>query len=211
MSETRLRDEICRYGQSIFERGLTFGSSGNISARLDDGWLMTPTNVALGRLDPARLSRLDEQGRLVDGDPPTKESFLHRAMYGERPAAKAVVHLHSTHSVAVSCLADLDPADLLPPITAYYIMRVGRLPLVPYYPPGDESLAEAVRLAATKHSAVLLANHGPVVAGSSLDAAVGAVEELEETARLFLLLRRERTRFLTEEQVSALRARYPIP
>ena len=211
MSETRLRDEICRYGQSIFERGLTFGSSGNISARLDDGWLMTPTNVALGRLDPARLSRLDEQGRVVDGDPPTKESFLHRAMYGERAAAKAVVHLHSTHSVAVSCLADLDPADLLPPITAYYIMRVGRLPLVPYYPPGDESLAEAVRLAATKHSAVLLANHGPVVAGSSLDAAVGAVEELEETARLFLLLRRERTRFLTEEQVAALRARYPIP
>ena len=211
MSETRLRDEICRYGQSIFERGLTFGSSGNISARLDDGWLMTPTNVALGRLDPARLSRLDEQGRLVAGDPPTKESFLHRAMYGERPAAKAVVHLHSTHSVAVSCLADLDPADLLPPITAYYIMRVGRLPLVPYYPPGDESLAEAVRLAATKHSAVLLANHGPVVAGGSLDAAVAAVEELEETARLFLLLRRERTRFLTEEQVAALRARYPIP
>ena len=211
MSETRLRDEICRYGQSIFERGLTFGSSGNISARLDDGWLMTPTNVALGRLDPARLSRLDEQGRLVDGDPPTKESFLHRAMYGERPAAKAVVHLHSTHSVAVSCLADLDPADLLPPITAYYIMRVGRLPLVPYYPPGDESLAEAVRLAATRHSAVLLANHGPVVAGSSLDAAVAAIEELEETARLFLLLRRERTRFLTEEQVSALRTRYPIP
>ena len=211
MSETRLRDEICRYGQSIFERGLTFGSSGNISARLDDGWLMTPTNVALGRLDPARLSRLDEQGRLVAGDPPTKESFLHRAMYGERPAAKAVVHLHSTHSVAVSCLADLDPADLLPPITAYYIMRVGRLPLVPYYPPGDESLAEAVRLAATKHSAVLLANHGPVVAGSSLDAAVAAVEELEETARLFLLLRREPTRFLTEEQVAALRARYPIP
>ena len=211
MSENRLRDEICRYGQSIFERGLTFGSSGNISARLDDGWLMTPTNVALGRLDPARLSRLDEQGRLVAGDPPTKESFLHRAMYGERPAAKAVVHLHSTHSVAVSCLADLDPADLLPPITAYYIMRVGRLPLVPYYPPGDESLAEAVRLAATKHSAVLLANHGPVVAGSSLDAAVAAIEELEETARLFLLLRGERTRFLSAEQVEALRARYPIP
>ena len=210
MSETRLRDEICRYGQSIFERGLTFGSSGNISARLDDGWLMTPTNVALGRLDPARLSRLDESGRLTGGDPPTKESFLHRAMYGERPAARAVVHLHSTHSVAVSCLADLDPTDLLPPITAYYIMRVGRLPLIPYHPPGDESLAEAVRLAATKHSAVLLANHGPVVAGSSLDAAVAAIEELEETARLFLLLRGERTRYLTAEQVEALRARYPI-
>jgi ribulose-5-phosphate 4-epimerase/fuculose-1-phosphate aldolase len=211
MSETRLRDEICRYGQSIFERGLTFGSSGNISARLDDGWLMTPTNVALGRLDPARLSRLDDSGQLTGGDPPTKESFLHRAMYDERPAAKAVVHLHSTHSVAVSCLADLNPADLLPPITAYYIMRVGRLPLIAYHPPGDESLAEAVRLAATKHSAVLLANHGPVVAGSSLDTAVAAIEELEETARLFLLLRGQRTRFLTAEQVEALRARYPIP
>jgi 3-dehydro-4-phosphotetronate decarboxylase len=210
MSEASKRESIVRYGRSMFERGLTFGSSGNLSARLDDGWLMTPTNVALDRLDPARLSKLDAEGRLVSGDPPTKESFLHIAMYRERASAKAVVHLHSTHSVAVSCLADVDTADVLPPITAYYVMRVGSLPLVPYYPPGDLDLAEAVRKLAGKHQAVLLANHGPVVGGTSLDAAVGAIEELEETAKLFLLLRHEKTRWLTAEQVADIRKRYPI-
>ncbi len=205
LSEANLREEICRLGASLFERGLTFGSAGNISARIDDGWLMTPTNVSLGRLDPARLSKLDAAGKLVSGDPPTKETFLHRAMYEERQQAGAVVHLHSTYSVAVSVLADVDAANVLPPITAYYVMRVGRLPLVPYHPPGDLSLAEAVRKLASKHHAVLLANHGPVVAGSSLDAAANAIEELEETAKLFLLLRGSRLRLLTEEQVAALK------
>lgn len=209
MNETAARDAICRLGASIFSRGLTFGSSGNISARLESGgWLMTPTNASLGELDPARLSKLDTDGRLVSGDPPTKESFLHRVMYEGRPDAGAVVHLHSTHSVAVSCLADVDPADVLPPITAYYIMRVGRLPLVPYFPPGDSRLAEAVRPLVGKHHAVLLANHGPVVAGTSLSAASGAIEELEETARLFLLLQGHRTRYLTAEQVADLRAKF---
>jgi 3-dehydro-4-phosphotetronate decarboxylase len=205
LSEASLRDAICHLGASLFERGLTFGSAGNISARLEDGWLMTPTNVSLGRLDPARLSKLDAAGKLVSGDPPTKETFLHRAMYEERQQAGAVVHLHSTHSVAVSVLADVDAANVLPPITAYYVMRVGRLPLVPYHPPGDLGLAEAVRKLAGKHHAVLLANHGPVVAGSSLDAAANAIEELEETAKLFLLLRGSRLRLLTEEQVAALK------
>jgi ribulose-5-phosphate 4-epimerase/fuculose-1-phosphate aldolase len=204
--ETRLREEICRLGASIFARGLTAGSSGNISARVADGWLMTPTNASLGRLDPARLSKLDDSGKLLTGDAPTKESFLHRVMYEERDKTGAVIHLHSTHSVAVSCLADIDPADVLPPITAYYVMRVGRLPLVPYYRPGDMALAEAVRGFAGKHHAVLLANHGPVVAGASLDAAANAIEELEETAKLYLLLRGCKTRFLTKEQVVELRA-----
>jgi ribulose-5-phosphate 4-epimerase/fuculose-1-phosphate aldolase len=205
LSESQLREQVCRIGQSLFDRGLTAGSSGNISVRLDEGWLLTPTNASLGRLDPARLSRLDADGRLLSGDAPTKESFLHRAMYEERPRAQAVVHLHSTHSVAVSCLADIDPADVLPPITAYYVMRVGRLPLVPYFPPGDLTLAEAVRKLASKHHAVLLANHGPVIAGTSLDAAVNAIEELEETAKLYLLLGRHRTRFLTSEQAASLK------
>ena len=209
MTEAALRESIVRFGSSMFERGLTFGSSGNLSVRLDDGWLMTPTNVALDRFDPARLSKLDAEGRLVSGDAPTKESFLHIAMYRERAAAKAVVHLHSTYSVAVSCLADVDAADVLPPVTAYYVMRVGSLPLVPYYPPGDLDLAEAVRKLAGKHHAVLLANHGPVVAGDSLEAVVNAIEELEETAKLFLLLRHEKTRFLTPEQVAEVRRRYP--
>jgi ribulose-5-phosphate 4-epimerase/fuculose-1-phosphate aldolase len=206
LSESGLREQICRLGQSLFDRGLTAGSSGNISVRLEEGWLMTPTNASLGRLDPARLSRLGPDGGLRDGDPPTKESFLHRAMYEERPRARAVVHLHSTHSVAVSCLEEIDPADVLPPITAYYVMRVGRLPLVPYFPPGDLTLAEAVRKLASKHHAVLLANHGPVVAGTSLDAAVNAIEELEETAKLFLLLGGRRTRFLTPAQTAALKS-----
>jgi ribulose-5-phosphate 4-epimerase/fuculose-1-phosphate aldolase len=208
-AEARLREEICRLGASIFARGLTSGSSGNISARLADGWLMTPTNVSLGRLDPARLSKLADDGTLVGGDAPTKESFLHRVMYEERQTTGAVIHLHSTHSVAVSCLAEIDPADVLPPITAYYVMRVGRLPLVPYFRPGDLALAEAVRGFAGKHRAVLLANHGPVVAGSSLDAAANAIEELEETAKLFLLLRGSKTRFLTAAQVDEVRAAFP--
>jgi 3-dehydro-4-phosphotetronate decarboxylase len=203
--EATRREEICRLGASIFARGLTAGSSGNISVRAADGWLMTPTNASLGRLDPARLSKLDDNGKLVSGDAPTKESFLHRVMYEERSKTGAVIHLHSTHSVAISCLADIDPADVLPPITAYYVMRVGRLPLVPYYRPGDLALAEAVRGFAGKHHAVLLANHGPVVAGTSLDAAANAIEELEETAKLFLLLRGSKTRYLTQEQVAELR------
>jgi 3-dehydro-4-phosphotetronate decarboxylase len=204
--EAKLREEVCRLGASIFARGLTAGSSGNISARIADGWLMTPTNASLGRLDPARLSKLDDGGKLLSGDAPTKESFLHRVMYEERAKTGAVIHLHSTHSVAISCLADIDPADVLPPITAYYVMRVGRLPLVPYYRPGDMALAEAVRGFAGKHHAVLLANHGPVVAGATLDTAANAIEELEETAKLFLLLRGCKTRFLTKEQVAELRA-----
>jgi ribulose-5-phosphate 4-epimerase/fuculose-1-phosphate aldolase len=207
--EAKLREEICRLGASIFARGLTAGSSGNISARVADGWLMTPTNASLGRLDPARLSKLDDSGKLLSGDAPTKESFLHRVMYEERAKTGAVIHLHSTHSVAISCLADIDPADVLPPITAYYVMRVGRLPLVPYYRPGDMALAEAVRGFAGKHHAVLLANHGPVVAGASLDAAANAIEELEETAKLFLLLRGCKTRFLTKEQVAEVTAAFP--
>lgn len=206
LNETTLRDEICRLGASLFARGLTFGSAGNISARLEDGWLMTPTNVSLGRLDPARLAKLDASGKLLSGDPPTKETFLHRAMYEERPHAVAVVHLHSTYSVAVSVLADVDADNVLPPITAYYVMRVGRLPLVPYYPPGDLDLAEAVRRLAGKHQAVLLANHGPVVAGSSLEAAANAIEELEETAKLFLVLRGSKLRLLTDAQVAALKS-----
>jgi len=204
MNETKAREAICAIGASIFNRGLTAGSSGNISVRVEGGWLMTPTNASLGRLDPARLAKLDDSGRLIAGDPPTKESFLHRVMYEERSDTGAVVHLHSTHSVAVSCLAEVDPADVLPPITAYYVMRVGGLPLVPYYRPGDIALAEAVRGFAGRHHAVLLANHGPVVAGANLDAAVNAIEELEETARLYLMLRGAKTRFLTPAQVKEL-------
>ncbi len=209
MNETQSRDEIAKLAKSIFDRGLTFGSSGNISLRLDDGWLMTPTGSTFGDLDPARITKLDDEGNYLSGDKPTKENFLHVAMYEERPGTGAVVHLHSTHSVAVSCLADVDTKNVLPPITAYYVMKIGTLPLIPYFPPGDLDLAKAVREMAGKHHAVLLANHGPVVAGKTLHDAVYATEELEETARLFLLLKGHNTRFLTDEQVAALKTQFP--
>lgn len=212
MSEiTRTRDAICRVGASLFDRGLTAGSSGNISVRLaDGGWLMTPTNASLGALKPDRLSLFDAAGQLVSGDAPTKESFLHFGMYGERKDAGAVVHLHSSHATAVSILRDIDPADVLPALTAYYVMRVGRLPLVPYFAPGDPDLALAVRALAGRHHAVLLANHGPVVAGKTLSDAQYATEELEETAKLFLMLQNQARRDLTPAQVASLRARFKL-
>lgn len=209
-ASTNLRDAIVRTAASLFTRGLTHGSTGNISVRLaDGGWLMTPTGSSLGMLDPARLSHLDADGRHIGGDKPTKEAFLHTTMYAKRPASGAVVHLHSHHSVAVSCLKGLDPVNVLPPITAYSVMRVGALALAPYFPPGDDKLADAVGALAGKHHAILLANHGPVVAGTTLAAATDAIEELEETARLFLLLRHEAINPLTAEQIAELQRRFP--
>jgi ribulose-5-phosphate 4-epimerase/fuculose-1-phosphate aldolase len=205
MTDAKIREEICRLGRSLFERGLTPGSSGNISVQLEDGgWLVTPTNASLGFLDPARLSRLDAEGRLVTGDAPTKEVPLHTALYQTRTSARAVVHLHSTHSVAVSMLPEIDPRAALPPMTPYYLMRCGATALVPYYRPGDPAVADAIKGLAGKYSSVLLANHGPVVAGETLEAAVFAIEELEETAKLYLLLRGLNPRFLTPAQVTDL-------
>ena len=204
MSDAEIRDEIVATAASLHARGLSPGTSGNISVRSDDGFLMTPTGSSFGTLDPARLSLLDGDGRHVVGDPPTKESFLHIAVYEERPDARAIVHLHSTHAAAVSCLADTDPDDVLPPLTPYYVMRVGRLPLVPYGRPGDPALVEAVRVRARESHSLLLANHGPIVAGPSLAAAASAIEELEETAKLSLLLRGLPVRLLTAEQLAEL-------
>jgi ribulose-5-phosphate 4-epimerase/fuculose-1-phosphate aldolase len=210
MNEKQLREQMAQIGKSLYDRGIAHGSAGNISVRLADGyWLLTPTNSCLGRLDPAQISKLDGHGRLVTGDPPSKEAFLHLSMYEERPASAAVVHLHSLHAVAVSCLADVNPADVFPPITAYAVMQVGKLALAPYYPPGEPSLADAVRKLAGAHHAILLANHGPVVAGKSLEAAVNAIEELEQTAHLMLLLQGRPTRLLSAEQVADLNRRFP--
>jgi ribulose-5-phosphate 4-epimerase/fuculose-1-phosphate aldolase len=208
--ETRQREQIVEFGRSLFERGLTAGSSGNLSVRLHDGWLLTPTNASLGRLDPARLSKLDWDGRLLSGERPSKEAFLHRAMYHGRDGANAIVHLHSTHSAAVSCMCGLKHDDCIPPLTPYFVMKIGRLPLVPYHRPGDPDLAGAVGVLARKHSAVLLANHGPVVSGSSLEAAVYAAEELEETAKLFLLLRDVPTRPLDAAQIDELKSTFGL-
>ena len=208
--ENRLREQVVDFGKSLFERGLTAGSSGNLSVRMDDGWLLTPTNASLGRLDPARLSKLDWDGRLQAGDAPSKEAFLHRAMYRERAGAGAIVHLHSTHSAAVSCMCGLNHDDCIPPLTPYFVMKIGRLPLVPYHRPGDPALGDAIGALAKKHAAVLLANHGPVVSGSSLEAAVYAAEELEETAKLFLLLRDVPVRPLDAEQIAELKSAFSL-
>ena len=205
MNEIKTRDLIVQMAKSLFDRGLTFGSSGNISVRMEDGWLMTPTGCSMGNIEPEKISKLDINGNLISGDPPTKESFLHLAMYEKRPQDSAVVHLHSTHSVAVSCLDEINPKNVLPPITSYYVMRIGTLPLIPYFPPGDIKLAKVVREMASEHHAVLLANHGPVVSGKSLQDAVYATEELEETAKVFLLLQGHKTRFLNSSEEAALR------
>jgi ribulose-5-phosphate 4-epimerase/fuculose-1-phosphate aldolase len=201
------RAQIVDLGASLFARRLTFGRTGNLSVRDGNDILVTPTGGSLGSLDPDALSVIDAQGRHVDGPKPSKEAFLHAAVYRARPGAGAVVHLHSTYAVAVSCLAGLPEDDVLPPLTAYYVMRVGTLPLLPYHAPGNPALEPLAEEVAGRHSAFLLGNHGPVVAGADLAAAADAIEELEETARLFLLLRGHEARPLTPAQVTALRTR----
>lgn len=198
--------DIVRLGASIFARGLTPGRTGNLSCRIGDEIVVTPTGASLGSLDARQLAIIDPDGRPVRGGLPTKEAAMHAALYRSRPAARAVVHLHSTHAVAVSCLADVDERSALPPLTAYFAMRVGRLPLVPYVAPGDPALGIAVEEMAHEHHAMLLANHGSVVAGDDLLTAADAAEEIEETARLFLLLHGRPTRPLTPAQLSALGA-----
>lgn len=207
MSEAIAREQIVQAARSIFTRSLTHGSTGNISVRVDDRIFVTPTGSSLGTVLPDELSVIDLKGKHVDGAKPSKESFLHAAVLRARPTAAAVVHTHSTYSAAVSCLDGLDSEDALPPLTAYFAMRIGRLPLLPYHAPGDDSLEQIAEAAAATNLAMLLSNHGPVVAGASLTAAMDALEELEETAKLFLLLQGHRTRPLTREQVDALSPR----
>jgi ribulose-5-phosphate 4-epimerase/fuculose-1-phosphate aldolase len=207
----RARDALVRHWRSLFARGYSCGTSGNLSVRLGDGgYLMTPTNVSLGQLDPDALSRLNARGDHVDGPPPTKEAWLHLAMYRVRPQDAAVVHLHSTYAAALSCRTDRPADDMLPALTPYVVMRVGRVALVPYGRPGDQSLATTIEELAAGHRAVLLANHGPVIAGSDLDVAVAAAEELEETARLLFILEGRPHRQLTETQIDEVRRVFKV-
>ncbi len=209
MNESGLRDALVLRGKSLYDRGYAHGSSGNLSARVDDGILVTPTGSSLGRLDPARIAKVAADGVHLSGDKPSKEAFLHLAVYAQRPSARAIVHLHCTCAVAVSCLVHDDPRNVLPPLTAYHVMRVGTLPLVPYYRPGDRALADAVGRLAARHRALLLANHGPVVAGRSLDDAIDSAEELEQTARLTLLLGERPVSRLTPAAIADLEAAFP--
>jgi len=204
MTESELREAIAAHGRSLFARGYSCGTSGNLSVRLEDGFLMSPTNVSLGRLESHRLSRLDANGQHVDGPPPTKEAWLHLAMYRSRPDDTAVVHLHSTYAVALSCRTDVPDDDALPALTPYVVMRVGKVARTPYRRPGDASLAEAVLQLSASHRALLLANHGPVVSGPTLEYAVGAAEELEETARVFFVLSGHPHRTLSPAQIDEL-------
>ncbi|MCA0995777.1 3-oxo-tetronate 4-phosphate decarboxylase [Alloyangia pacifica] len=211
MSETKLREQICEMAASMFQRGLTGGASGNISARTEDGGLLvSPTGSSFGSLDPARLSRFDDRGMLIGGDKPTKEMPLHSAFYETRGKTGAVVHLHSSHAVAWSMMPDIAPDNLLPPLTAYAVMRLGKVRLLPFFVPGDPAMGDAVRGLAGKRSAVVLANHGPVVAGKDLEAAVYAMEELEETAKLALLLQGHRPRMLTSGQVKQVVDKFDV-
>ena len=210
-AESDLRELICRLAASMFDRGLTGGSTGNISARTADGGLLvSPTGTSFGRLDPARLSRFDATGHLIDGEPPTKEMPLHTAFYDTRSTAGAVVHLHSCHSVALSMMPDVDEDNFLPPLTPYAIMKLGRVKLLPFFLPGDPAMGEAVRGLAGKRSAVMLANHGPVVAGRVVEAACDAIEELEETARLAMMTRGMNPRGLSPEQVQTLVTKFDV-
>lgn len=204
-SETNLREQICLLAKSMFDRGLTGGSTGNISARTEDGGLLvSPTGTSFGRLDPARLSRFDAVGTLISGDKPTKEMPLHSAFYDTRSTAGAVVHLHSCHSVALSLMPDVDEDNFLPPLTPYGIMKLGKVKLLPFFLPGDPAMGAAVRGLAGKRSAVMLANHGPVVAGKDIEAACNAIEELEDTARLAMLTRGLNPRLLSQAEQQAL-------
>lgn len=204
MTETQARESIVRTARSLFNRQLTHGSTGNISVRVGDRILVTPTGSSLGTVTEEELSVIDMDGKHIDGARPSKEAFLHAAVLRARPSGGAVVHTHSTYSAAVSALNGLDPANALPPITAYYGMRIGRLPLLPYHAPGDDSLEAMVELTASTHNAFLLSNHGPVVSGTTLNAAADALEELEETAKLFFVLRGQNVRLLTEQELERL-------
>uniref|UniRef100_UPI003BA88A37 3-oxo-tetronate 4-phosphate decarboxylase n=1 Tax=Stappia sp. TaxID=1870903 RepID=UPI003BA88A37 len=209
--EARLREEICLLAKSMFDRGLTGGSTGNISARTPDGGLLvSPTGTSFGRLDPSRLSRFDADGRQIGGDKPTKEMPLHTAFYDTRSTAGAVVHLHSCHSVAWSLMPEVDEDNFLPPLTPYAIMKLGKVKLLPFFMPGDPAMGDAVRGLAGKRSAVMLANHGPVVAGKDVEAACNAIEELEDTARLAILMRGHQARRLSDEQVRALVTKFDV-
>lgn len=209
--ETRLREQICLLAKSMFDRGLTGGSTGNISARTEDGGLLvSPTGTSFGRLDPALLSRFDAAGHHTGGEKPTKEMPLHSAFYDTRSTAGAVVHLHSCHSVALSMMPDVDDDNFLPPLTPYGIMKLGRVKLLPFFLPGDPAMGAAVRGLAGKRTAVMLANHGPVVAGKDVEAACNAIEELEDTARLAMLTRGMNARALSGTQVRALITKFNV-
>lgn len=207
MTEQQAREEIVRLGVSFFQRGYATGSAGNLSMRLSDGTLLaTPTGSCLGELVAKRLSKVTEKGEWLSGDKPSKEMSFHRAIYMNNPACGAIVHLHCHYLTALSCLQGLDSENCIRPFTPYVVMRVGAVPVVPYYRPGDKRLADDLAQLAPHHKAFLLANHGPVVTGKTLREAADNTEELEETARLIFTLGDRPIRYLHHNEVAELRS-----
>lgn len=206
--EQDIRHQMSKLCKSLFDRGFSVGTAGNVSARLTNGILMTPTNSTLGDIDPDRIAKLDLSGVHVSGDKPSKEVFLHQAFYDTCPEAGAVVHLHSTWATALSCMEEIDADDCIPPLTPYVVMRVGTVKRVPYVKPGDPKSGDLIRELGGRYAAVLLANHGPVVTGKDLFSAVCAAEELEETAKLLVGLRGIPTRLLSHAEVDDLKATF---
>jgi ribulose-5-phosphate 4-epimerase/fuculose-1-phosphate aldolase len=195
---------LCAAGRTLAAQGLTPGTSGNISLRAGDGFVMSPTNAALGELDAERVSVLDARGEHLGGDAPTKERELHLALYERRPDARAIVHTHSTSAVALACLCEVNPENVLLPLTPYALMRVGRLVLAPYARPGSRALVAAVAARAADSAAILLSNHGPIVAGPTLAAAVAAICEVEEAAKVQLLVHGRDVRLLGAAEIAEL-------
>ncbi|WP_312996734.1 aldolase [Achromobacter animicus] len=205
--EARIREEICTIGASLYARGYTVGAAGNISARLDDGWLITPTDACLGRLDPAELSKVDLAGNWVAGGKPSKTLLLHQGIYRASPDSRGIVHTHSTHLVALTLAGVWRPDEVLPPITPYQVMKVGRIPLIAYRRPGDPQAAAEVAAVAGEVRGALFERLGPVVWEKSVSHASFALEELEETARLWLMTQ-PRPEPLTDEAIETLRATF---
>lgn len=208
MNEQELKALMVQLGHSFYERGYTVGGAGNLSARLDEQRiLVTPTGCSLGRLNADKLSILDMEGNLLAGDKPSKESVFHLVMYRKNPQCQAIVHLHSTYLTALSCLENLDKHNAMRPFTPYYVMRVGQLPVIPYYRPGSPMIAQELGERALSAKAFLLANHGVVITGSDLLDAADNAEELEETAKLFFILQGQQVRYLTDNEINELKNR----
>jgi len=209
MMEQKLRKAIVCAGASLFQRGYSVGTAGNISVRLSDAQILaTPTNSCLGSLDENLLSSVDMNGTLIGGADMSKEIPFHLELYRRRPDCGAVVHLHSTWLTALSCLKHEDPDNIIRPFTPYYVMKVGRMPLIPYFKPGSPKIAEALARHAASANAFLLANHGPVVIGRTLEEAVATLEELEETAKLFFILQGQPIHYLSLEEIAELQKKY---
>lgn len=188
MTDKGIREDLVLAARAVKERGLSHGTTGNVSVRVDDRVVITPTACDLATVRPEELAVVDLDGQPLNEVVPSKEAFLHLAVYRNRPGAGAIVHTHSLHATAVACLADLDVRDALPALTAYYAMRVEALPVVEYCAPGDRRLADLAGTVARSNAAMLLRNHGPVVAAASVRAALDVAEEIEQTAQLYLML-----------------------